>query len=395
MLAVLLALVAAVSLLATEIPAGQKIQIRLTTGIDSTTARPGDPFSAVVIAPVLVHGQLAVAQGAIVTGHVASITPAKTADDHIVLALDFTGIRDTAGHSARLAARLTEVDNAREEVDDQGRIVGITPKDSISSRLDQGINRIAQQNADFAQLLGTIKGAFVKSADPNIVYPAGVEMTIALTKPLDWNGAASEPAIAPIEPADRLAALAAHEPFRTITQTGVPSDITNLMFIGAREDLERAFRDAGWSAAAKLSGESKLETFRAIAEMRGYQEAPVSLLLLNGHPPDFVFQKQNNTFAARHHLRIWMMPERFNGQSVWVCAATHDIGISFSDEQRTFIHKIDSDIDHERAKVVSDLVFTRDVRGLALVDRDNVPHTAVNGTGDAIETDGRMAVVEF
>jgi hypothetical protein len=37
---------------------------------------------------------------------------------------------------------------------------------------------------------------------------------------------------------------------------------------------------------AKLNGVSKLETFRAMAENRGYQEAPVSVLLLDGQPPE-------------------------------------------------------------------------------------------------------------
>ena len=68
-----------------------------------------------------------------------------------------------------------------------------------------------------------------------------------------------------------------------------------------------------------------------------------------------MFEKANDTFAARHHLRIWRRPGQFGGQSVWVCSATHDINIKFSDQQRTFIHKIDSNIDLERAKVVSDL----------------------------------------
>ena len=136
-----------------------------------------------------------------------------------------------------------------------------------------------------------------------------------------------------------------------------------------------------------------METFRAIAELRGYKEAPVSTLLLDGKPPDLVFQKQNNTFAARHHLRIWRRPDTFAGKPVWVCAATHDTGIDFSQENRTFIHKIDPLIDRERAKVVNDLLFAGAVKSLALVDRPEVPRQSQNATGDKLETDGHMAVL--
>jgi len=132
-----------------------------------------------------------------------------------------------------------------------------------------------------------------------------------------------------------------------------------------------------------------------MAEMRGYQEAPVSVLLLDGRPPDLVFEKMNDTFAARHHLRIWKRPGTFGGNPIWVCAATHDTGISFSDETRTFIHKIEPRIDVERAKVVNDLMLTGLVRGLSLVERSDLPQELYNATGDAPKTDGGMAVLSF
>jgi hypothetical protein len=78
---------------------------------------------------------------------------------------------------------------------------------------------------------------------------------------------------------------------------------------------------------------------------------------------------------------------------VWVCSSTHDIGIDFSDRDRTFIHKIDSEIDHERAKVVNDLLFAGVVRAIALVGRPDIPQDATNATGDVLKTDGGMAVL--
>jgi hypothetical protein len=171
--------------------------------------------------------------------------------------------------------------------------------------------------------------------------------------------------------------------------------MTNLMFIGSQEQLEQAFAAAGWTAATTNNSISKFETFKAIAESRGYKEAPVSVLLLEDKPPDMVFQKQNNTFAQRHHLRIWRRPGTFHGQPVWVCAATHDIGIDFSPEDHTFIHKIDPQIDRERTKVTDDLLLTGQVKADALVDRPTVPKESANATGDKLITDGKMAVIIF
>ncbi|MBZ5584347.1 MAG: LssY C-terminal domain-containing protein, partial [Acidobacteriia bacterium] len=77
----------------------------------------------------------------------------------------------------------------------------------------------------------------------------------------------------------------------------------------------------------------------------------------------------------------------------WAVAATHDIGISFSEQNRTFIHRIDPLIDRERAKVVNDLIYTGQVRAISLVDRPQVPQQGQNATGDNLETDGKIAVL--
>ena len=119
----------------------------------------------------------------------------------------------------------------------------------------------------------------------------------------------------------------------------------------------------------------------------------MSILLLDERPADLTYQKQNNTFAQRHHLRIWRRPAQWQGQDVWVSSSTHDIGIDFSPENRTFIHKVDSHIDAERAKVVSDLIFTGKIVSVALVDRPAVPKESMNATGDKLLTDGKMAVL--
>ncbi|MDQ1473264.1 MAG: hypothetical protein QOJ99_4744, partial [Bryobacterales bacterium] len=149
------------------------------------------------------------------------------------------------------------------------------------------------------------------------------------------------------------------------------------------------------SAAAKLSSSSKLETARAVIEARGYREGPMSVLLLDREPPDMALQKGNNTFAQRHHLRIFRRPDAFAGKPVWVCSSTHDTGIDFSERDHTFIHKVDGEIDKERAKVVSDLLFTGLVKSVALVARPEVPTTIENATGDTLKTDGAMAVLLF
>ncbi|HYL73056.1 MAG TPA: LssY C-terminal domain-containing protein [Bryobacteraceae bacterium] len=381
---------------AAEIPAGTQVQIRLTSAINTANTKVNQSFEAVVIAPVVLGDQFAMAAGVKVTGHIKEVTAALKPDDQAVLSLAFDELRDSRGKRANLPARLAGVDNARESLDADGRILGIIASQTGSGRLDQGINKVAERNQGLADLLSAIKQSVVKETDANIDYEPGVEMTIELTKALSWTGVAAPPDVKSIEPQEQLTRLVQRQPFQTMAaKPPKPSDITNMMFLGSQQDIENAFQQAGWSTAEELSAKSKLETFRAMTEMRGYKEAPVSILYLEGRPPDLVFQKQNNTFNARHHLRIWHQPGSFRGQDVWVCSATHDTGIDYSEQNRTFIHKVDSEIDRERAKVVNDLLFTGLVRGLSLVERPAVPLDFSNATGDRLATDGRMAVVSF
>jgi hypothetical protein len=374
------------------LPVDTKLQIRLQTKV-SSASKAGDKFQAVVIAPVVIGDRIYVPAGSQVAGVVKAASASKP-DTRAELTLDFQELVLPPEVKKPLSAKVTAVDNARESVQENGTILGILDSETLTAQMDRGLEKLGAKYSRFADLLSVFKGAVLQKADTEIAYEPGVEMELSLTKALEVAGEHPLEGVAPISPAGELDALVNSLPFQTTAENPPkPSDLTNLMYIGSREQIAAAFAAAGWSTAEQVNARSGLETFRAIAEQRGYKEAPMSTLLLEGQKPDVVFQKQFNTFAKRHHLRIFHRPEKFQGREVWVCAATHDIGIDFSPENRTFIHKIDSQIDTERAKVVFDLIHTGKVEGIALVDRPNVPKSTGNATGDKIETDGRMAVL--
>ena len=378
------------------VPVGTEVEIRLKTKVSTQTAKANDPVEAVVIAPVMVDGQFVIPAGAAVRGTVEKATQSAKGDERSTLVLTFSGL-EIEGAKSKIAARVSAVDNARESVDEQGQITGIVASETISGQLDSGLSKLADRASGFAGILSQVKNAVLKAPESDITYDTGVEMTLKLTAALEVKGPSGPgPAskLTPIADENGLADLVNREPFQTWAQNpSKPSDITNIMLVGTAEQVRQAFTSAGWSSAAGLSTQAKLETFKAIAEQRGYKEAPVSVLLLENKPPDLVFEKLNNTFAQRHHLRVWQRPDTFGGHAVWVVAATHDTGIDFSQENRTFIHKIDSQIDREWAKVVNDLLLSGHVRSMALVERPRVPQKGQNATGDNIVTDGKMAVM--
>jgi len=385
---------------AVTIPAGTEMQLRLTKEVSSSQPS-GQDVSAVVIAPVLVNGAPAISPGAQLTGKTADVRknqPAQNGspEQPAQMRINLTKIEDK-GTSEPISCVLVGVDNARESVNSQdGLITGIEASRTFAALADQGVNKLSDKYAELGKILSGVKSAVVKQADPAIDYKPGVEFAVKLTKSLDWKGPAASDVPGQIANIDALKSLVNEEPFRTMAlKPASPSDLTNLMFIGTKEQIEQAFKDAGWSPATNPGRSTDFKTAQAIIENNGYSEAPMSILTLNGKPPDMTFEKQNNTFASRHHIRIWQMPQTFDGKPVFVAAATHDVKIYFSQTSRSITHGIDPDIDKERAKVTDDLLFTGRIQAAALVDRTNIPKDISNATGDKLQTDDKMSVLEF
>ena len=227
---------------------------------------------------------------------------------------------------------------------------------------------------------------------PDIVYGAGTDFVLeTLTATRDVPARAAR---ADAMPDRELLAIAVAQPLRTSAGTPPrPADVINLVFSASEVALQHAFKDAGWNTAVALGLRADVKTILAVAVDRGYKLGPVSLQSVNGRSPDHVFQKQTNTFDRRHHIRIWRVEETYQGQPVWAASATHDIGIKFAREERTFTHRVEQAIDLERQKVVDDLRFAGSVAGYVLESRPGVPTQLTNATGDVMSTDGKVALV--
>ena len=182
-------------------------------------------------------------------------------------------------------------------------------------------------------------------------------------------------------------------------KAGVPprdADWINIVAIGSRALVEAGFTKSGWVTADKTSLRSDARTFLSVVEHEGYLTGPVSLLTLGGRAPAMVFQKQTDTFAKRHHIRLWPAPPLVpGGPDAWVATATHDIGLEFSHRTKHYTHRIDGAIDDERERVLVDLIGVRALRQFSLVPRRGVPRQSTNATGDQVTTDGQVVVVTF
>jgi hypothetical protein len=133
--------------------------------------------------------------------------------------------------------------------------------------------------------------------------------------------------IAPFSPAEiaEIHALLKSSP-QTARQGSHPSNLVNLLFLGRRQQMDRAFHAAGWSLADRKSPMSLYRMYYALTVRVGYSRAPMDTLTLNGVPSDFEYQKNLDTVEKRHHVRLWKAPQR---ASVWLGTAAEDVAFRF------------------------------------------------------------------
>jgi hypothetical protein len=396
-----LALLAPSLLSAETIPAGTVLEVRLQQPISSYSTHKGTKITGVLISPVNESGRILLPLGTTIEGTVVDIRKVgvgvvhETAQIHLV----FNQLVLSDGQTFPLQSRLTSVENARESVDKEGRIQGIRSTSTLSHRTSGVVGTLAFGDPIAAIFTTAASTSVLRFSEPEISLPAGTEMLTQVTATVvlpQENIETIPPIVSTPAGKQDLGKLVRSLPFRTYTKgANVPSDLTNLIFIGNADALQRAFQASGWEPVDTLTAQSTYSTVRSVAENQGYRRAPMSTLLLADDAPEFAYAKTLNTFSKRHHLRIWQMSPTWQGQTVWTSSSTHDIGIGFSKKNKTFIHLIDTHIDNERAKVVNDMIFTGCVTGVQLVSRPWVPQDAKNGTDEALITDGKIAVLQL
>jgi opacity protein-like surface antigen len=390
------------SMPAQTLPPKTILEIRIQQPVSSYSTPKGTKITGIIISPVNDGGGILLPLGTTIEGSVLEVRKVGLGVAHETAEIDlnFDRLIVSNGQVIPLACRIVEVENARESINKKVRIQGIRSTSTLSSRTSGVVGTLAFGDPIAAIFTTAGSAGVLRFSEPEITLPAGTELRAELTAALTLppEKAQSVPPIVTTEQGQlALTGLIRGLPFRTFTEgrKPVPSDLTNLVFIGSADALERAFAAGGWVIVDKLTAETTYSTVRSIAENQGYRSAPMSVLMLDGKAPDYAYAKTLNTFSKRHHLRIWTSSETWHGQQAWTSSSTHDIGIGFSKKNKTFIHLIDHNIDSERAKVVNDLIYTGCVSGVQLVTRPWLPRHPQNGTGEDLITDGRIAVLQL
>jgi hypothetical protein len=297
-----------------------------------------------------------------------------------------------------ISTSIMEVGNAREQVNSKGVIQGIRSSDTPEGRINSRLRHLPTYNPYSDLGLIVYKATFPIFPEPEIYYPAGTDLHLKLADVVHSPAVATAtlPERVP-ETSEELEVeqMAPSFPSRSTTVKALEADVVNLAFIGSREQVEAAFRQAGWSTSDPFTRHSIVHTFYAFLDNSSYDRAPMKTLLLEGKPADMAWQKSLNSYNRRDHLRLWQWSETSDSQIVWLSSSTHDTRATLSVKHHEFVHHIAPDIDDERSAVIRDLELAGCVQSVHLMPRHSVPNLTQNDNGDTVRTDGDLAIVQL
>jgi hypothetical protein len=186
-------------------------------------------------------------------------------------------------------------------------------------------------------------------------------------------------------------------PRRVGDKQGNVGDMVNFLILGSEDAMKQVFTTAGW---VKVDADVKTAVLQGLVdslEKESYLTMPMSQLYLFGRPQDYGWAHAEpiSVVKTRNHLRIWKAPFVVNGETLWVGAATHDIGFERDQRNNGVTHKIDPDIDLERDYVEKTLTSTGLVAEVSHFLPDNPLQEAKTATGGTFHSNGQVLVLKL
>lgn len=377
---------------------GTPIVLRAAESLSSAEAKKGDPVEFVVVQDVLVDGVPVVPKGTIARGTISEVKHKRrmARGGKLSILLDSIGLANGGKVPVRATTHVRGGNHSKLMATGMAfTSLAFYPAAPVLMMMHgkecvllKGAGLTAYVNGDVSVNLSEIKNSSpeIKNGSARLPQEGG-----ALAPASETNSAGA-------------ATLAGHSraslqeilkfvPRRITDSEGREGDMVNLIFVGTREQVEEAFRKAGWDTTIRSKTKA---VWHAMKHPKNQVAMPMSRLYLFGRPQDFALAMEDpeSTMTRRHHIRIWKTDYDWNGVPVWVGAATHDIGVEKDNRSLAGItHKIDPNVDAEREFVCKTLQEVQAGPKMGYILPPDPVREAATVTGGTYYSDGRMLLM--
>ncbi len=363
---------------------GTPVKLRAGRTISSADAHVGDLVDFDVIRDVIVGGVPAIPTGSVAWGTITEVHHKRRLGRGGKLTIKLDSVRLITGERAPL--------RSIQQVKGGGHTTAMTAGMAVTalafypaapallfikgreSKILKGTEVTAYVHGDFPLQTSSLLGA--ARLGHAAIFPVSGSATQAMESQ---------------RPLNQIVALL---PKRVLDSQGNEGDTVNMVLVGSQEKLEEAFERAGWTAVIRSRKKAVLHAAR---HPKNNVAMPMSNLFLFGRSQDYAYAMEDpaSRFTRRHHLRIWKTDYEVGGYPVWIGAGTHDVGVEMDKRKWTIAHKIDPDVDGERAFIGGSLLATHLVATMGYMLPSDAVLEAATATGGSYHSDGRMLLLVF
>jgi LssY C-terminus len=347
------------------VPDGTLVKLRLAQSVSSAHARVGDRLDFVVVHDVSVAGFTLIPAGTVARGSITEVRRKRL-----------------LGIGGNIALKLDSVELAN------GDQVGLAGSKEVKGGSRTKLMLAAMIVTSLVFLPATPVFLLIRGHDSTVVKSTEITAQIdGATSILSAGLVHSQ------ENSSQLGEMMDYLPPRVFNGEGREGDMLNLIFVAGQEDLQKAFRRAGWVKTDKW----RLSFVWHLARY-GTNDAslPMARFYLFGRVQDYSYAlpDPDAVVSRRHHLRIWRTDYTADGTPIWVGAATHDVAIEIAKRGRLINHRIDPAVDAERDFIGGNLAETSSVRQAYLYGVDPV-FQAQTASGETYYSDSRILLLDL
>ncbi len=348
------------------IPDGTPIHLELAKSISSAHAHVGDSLPFVVVRDVNVDGFTVIPSGTKALGSVTGVSGKR-----------FLGM----GGKVSLKLDSLELANG----------------DRVALRASKVVKGGSRTKLMVAGMILT--SVIFLPATPVLLLTRGHDSTVVKTTEITAQAdGATSIASAGLRrssaSASELDEMMVYLPPRVFSGEGREGDMLNLVFVAQPEDLQRAFRRAGW-----VKTDNWRPSFVWHLARHGTNDVrlPMARFYLFGRVQDYSYAlpDPDAVMSRRHHLRIWKTGYTENGTPIWAAAATHDVAIEIAKRGRLINHRIDPAVDAERDFVGTNLSETTSVSRHEYLQSVDPVFLAQTVSGESYHSDSRILLLDL
>jgi len=348
------------------IPDQTPVNLQLAESVSSAHARLGDRLDFIVTRDVNIEGFTVISAGTVARASVTGVKGKRLLGIGGNLTLELDSVELATGDWVGLRARLKVKGRSRTKLMAAGMIATalvFLPATPVF---------LLTRGHDSTVLKSTEITAHIHSATS--VLTAGLQRSQESSSELDN--------------------MMGHLPSRVFNAEGREGDMSNLVFVGQTEDLQNAFKGAGWVKTDKWK---PIFVWHLLLHGANDANLPMARFYLFGRVQDYSYAlpEPGAVVSRRHHLRIWKTDHTIDGIPVWAGSATHDVAIEIGKRGHLINHRIDPDVDAERDFVATNLTKSGSISRQAYIQSESPVFQAQTASGQTYHSDSRILLLDF